>query len=122
MRRVAPSSNGSPARMRAQRRAYWGRMVRRCDRSGLTQGEFCEREGISLASLRAWKYRGLTRAPRRRVRAASRAFVPVRVVEPPSPAAESGRPIELVLTDDRLLRVPVGFDADTLARLVRLLG
>jgi hypothetical protein len=90
-------------------------MVGRAERSGLTQAEFCRREGISLASLRTWKYRRLKPTPP----GPTRAFVPVRLVEP-SPAASG--PIEVVLVGERRLRVAVGFDEQTLLRLVRLLG
>jgi hypothetical protein len=35
----------------------WVKVIARYRRSGLTQREFCEREGVSTASLQHWLYR-----------------------------------------------------------------
>lgn len=38
-------------------REFWERKVGRFERSGRTQREFCEREGLKLETFRAWLYR-----------------------------------------------------------------
>jgi len=108
--------------------------------SGLTMAEFCRRRHIPFPKFRyrfySPRYRiasAVGSAPRvAGVPAASLAdrvahgFVPVHVRPAPVALVDRDRPqpaatLELVLGDQRLVRVPVGFDAATLDRLLDLL-
>jgi hypothetical protein len=108
----------------------WGRLVEEWLGSGLTQEAFCRRRGVSVATLRWWKWRlGREERSARVPPGASGgtpppgSLVPVRIVEsrfPVSQAAslkEAGG-YEVVLPCGWRLHVPVDFDAQSLARLL----
>ena len=121
---------------RAQRRdpdkeRFWRRMLRHWRRSGLSGRDFCGEHGLSEPSFYAWRRQiaerdrersagRAQRAARRQPQPAQPAFVRVAlaapVVEPTPPAA-----LELVLAKGRVLRVGVGFDAELLRQLLRVL-
>lgn len=102
---------------------FWRRMVRRCNRSGLSVRAFCEEQGLSQPSFYAWR-----RTLAARDEAAVR-FVPVHVTsppltsppQPPTTTAGSASALELVLGAGRQLRIGPGFDGPTLRRLLVLL-
>jgi hypothetical protein len=87
----------------------WRERLARWRQGDATVADFCDGEGVSVASFYAW---------RRRLHAATTptTFVPVRVVTPPPPAA-----LEVVLADGRAIRVPAGFDAQHLRAVVAAL-
>lgn len=87
----------------------WRERLARWQQGDATVADFCDDEGVSVASFYAW---------RRRLRAATTpaTFVPVRVVTPPPTAA-----LEVVLAGGRAIRVPVGFDAHHLRAVVAAL-
>jgi transposase len=98
----------------------WRQRLAQWRRSGLTIRRFCERRGLSQPSFYAWR-RELLRRDARCAAATTTApstttFVPVQVVPAPTPS-----PLELVLRGGRILRVPPGFDTDTLRRLLATL-
>jgi transposase-like protein len=100
----------------------WLELVRRWQRSPITVREFCERHQVSEASFYSWRrvlcQRGLfDESMTSGAAAAAPAFVKLSTVV----AEPTGSPIELVLNQQRLLRVRPGFDADMLLELVRLL-
>lgn len=99
-------------------RARWRRLIEEQERSGLSVREFAARRGLSAWSLYGWRSR-LGRG--RRTRAPSRALVPVDVLDTervaPPPNQASG--IEIFVGERALVRVPHGFDA---AELERVLG
>jgi hypothetical protein len=109
--------------------------VAACQRSGLSQAEFCRRRGIPPGTLAFWKYTlkhaaavGPRPAMTKRATPAGPAFLPVRVVSmpappvpPPSgPLTEAGA-IEIVLARDRVVRVRGRVDLTWLGQLVRAL-
>ena len=116
------------------RRAHWQALLEACRRSGLSQAEFCRRRGVPPGTLAFWKHT-LAREARpsrsraRPVRPAPPAFVPVRVVAPPRPAADaSGEPataasgaIEIVLAGGRRVRVRGRVDVPWLGQVIRTL-
>ncbi len=118
--------DNSPA-ARAQRETHWRRLVERWNASGLTKSTFCEREGISGASLHWWLrelerrngrrpgFRSVDKSPAKK--APRPEFVPVQVV--PS-AATAPKPVEVVVAG-YVVRVIPDFDPETLRRLVALL-
>ena len=98
-------------------RDEWTALVAAWRRSGLTQAEFCQREGLSRRTLGWWRWR-LEReaAPAPPSKAE---FVEVQVVEPEPPPDEI-RDFD-VLVAGLVVRVPSGFDEEALGRLVRAL-
>lgn len=104
---------------------FWRRLLRQRLHSELTIHDFCAQHGVTVPSFYAWRRviaerdqqarRGRTRdadGPARPV------FVPVRVV-PAAPASAS--PLEIVLGQGRVIRVPPGFDVATLRQLLAVL-
>ena len=102
-----------------------------CD-SGITQREFCARRKVSIGTLQYW-LRKIARDEERRSPAAPQ-LVEVSLVKaepgtarfaagngPGVLAAEAARSYEVVLTGERRLRIPTGFDAGEVAALVSLL-
>lgn len=108
----------------------WAERVRQLERSGLTAEEFASQRGLKLQRLTFWRWKlqrdGLT-APRGRG-ALQRASVAGRdiagagpkFVELPTATLDaSGAELELVLACGVTLRVPNGFDEQTLKRVLR---
>lgn len=106
----------------ATKQSRWLELIRRWQRSQITVREFCRRQQISEASFFSWRHvlreRGLldelmpSKPP-----VVAPAFVKLTA----SISEPIVSPIELVLSQRRLLRVRPGFDADMLLELVRLL-
>ena len=136
MAKKRPSESAS-APQQEPRSAYWRRQLDACSASGLTQAEFCRRRGLSLASLRWWKWKLKPSPPsakasnsaRRPERAAAgpkpARFLPIRLI--PSGDLETGsleaaepptKVYELVLRGGHRLRVPADFDPAVLHRLI----
>jgi len=117
---------------RPARELYWAAILADFRRSDLTQDEFCRRRQISIHSFRHWLYRRrpdipITPAtPPVPVPAPSSPpqFLPVRIRPEPllTPATSqhggSAATLELVLADERRIRVPSGFDPATLRQLL----
>jgi hypothetical protein len=108
--------------------------VAACQRSGLSQAEFCRRRGIRPGTLAFWKYTLKHAAAGARPTAttppapAGPAFLPVRVLPAPRPpvVVPSEPPperslIEIVLATGRVVRVRGPVDLAWLAHLVRTL-
>lgn len=98
------------------RRAYWQaedarQIVDAWRRSGEPVSGFAKRLGIDPRRLSRWATR--LEAPSEGIR-----FLPVRVAEP---EAGRGAPIHIELPHGRHLRVPPGFAADDLRRILALL-
>ena len=91
---------------------FWRDMLLLWQTSGQTIRAFCQAQRLSEPSFYAWRRRIFAQRERQQP-----AFVPVRVT--PTPTASI--PIELVLGGGRVVRVPPGFDADTLRNLLAVL-
>ena len=118
--------------------AEWAKRVERWKDSGLTAKEFAAETGIKASTLSYWcwkltadarkqgapavgarpaepkRRRGPTRSQRQ---PATASFVEV----PVAAVVSAPEPVEVVLGDVRV-RVPVGFDEETLTRVVRAVG
>jgi transposase len=122
--------------MKRATRAEWARRVARWRRSGLSAKEFAAREGFNASTLTFWSWklgtlkgsvpqgrrtRGGATPGRKQNHAtepdASDAFVGFDLVAPRAASSD----LELVLDDGLRVRVPAGFDAPTLERMVALL-
>lgn len=121
-----PTIGDNTPAARAQRETYWRRLVDRWKASGLPKTTFCEREGISDASLHWWlgqlarrdgQRRGSAPPKAKQIRAKRTAFVPVQVLVAPQPPP---RAVE-VLVAGHVIRVMQDFDPETFRRLVALL-
>ena len=100
----------------AEREAYWRERIAACAASGMSAVRYCREAGIPLANYRWWK----GELKRRSALAVLPAlFAEVRPVSRHCLAVTPS--IEVALAGDRAVRVPEGFDATTLARVVRVL-
>ena len=93
------------------------RLVEAYHGSGLTQVAFARRHGLAPATLSYWLGKGKA-SKRKRPRPTGPALVPVQVVDAPGPVAE---PFEIVLANDRMVRVGPAFDAEALRRLLAVM-
>ena len=113
------------------RARYWRAMVREQARSGLTQAVFCRQRQVNPGTFAWWKHRlrvdtatgtaetaaaGRTRSVRSR-RSAARPK-PLRFMEFELVGTQPTR-YEIVLSGGHVLRVPTGFDPESVTRLVR---
>lgn len=94
-------------------RQLWHQRLQRFQHSNLSVPDFCDREGVSVASFYTWKRRlrdhaTPTTAPTR--------FVPIHVVAPADRA-----PVELVLPSGLILRLSADTDLAWLRQLLDLL-
>lgn len=116
-------------------------MVAQFHRSGLTQTDFCRTRHLSINSFRQWLYRlrhSTPAADRRRTRISistkpaparpeNPAFLPVHIRPEHFATADSRNdvvaalPLEVILSHDRRIRIPVGFDPTTLRQLLEVL-
>lgn len=112
-------------RPRNLRPAEARRLLLAFERSGLSLAEFERRHDLSRNRLSWWRKRLGTTATATDTRPtpASVTFLPVRVEVPPRavPPPVAAAPIELVLPDGTLVRVPSTFDVATLTRLLDVL-
>lgn len=90
---------------------FWRDMLLLWQTSGQTIRAFCQAQRLSEPSFYAWR-RFIAQRERQQP-----AFVPVRV----TPTPTTPIPLELVLANGRVVRVPPGFDADTLRHLLAVL-
>jgi transposase len=91
---------------------FWRELIDRWRVSGQSVAAFCADHRVSEATFYSWRKRLAARA-RGPARPAP-AFAPVRVVSDPT--------AEVVLPTGLVVRVPVGTDPATVARLVAALG
>jgi hypothetical protein len=125
------------------RKRYWSAVIADFRRSGLTQVEFCRRRHISVHSFRSWLYNlrhGLPTAdlsdtpsptPVPATASSSPAsFLPVHVRSARSASSvatfdhvvsKSPPALELVLSGEHFVRIPLGFDPATLHQLLDVL-
>ncbi len=111
--------------MDRESRETWAKRVERWKDSGLTAKEYAAELGINAHSLSWWRWRlssagsPTPRAARSRRRASRDSAAPLTFVE--LPAAATSEPFEVVLPSSVRVRVPAGFDAAALGRLLDVL-
>jgi len=112
------------------KRRFWGAQLTAWQQSGLTQAEFCRRQGLDRRRFHCWKdllerERSAEPAPAAAPVLPPVRFVPVTVGLPtPMSTAPGGSPTRATLTlVTGAYRIEVGdnFNADTLARLLTTL-
>jgi hypothetical protein len=116
-------------------RTEWAKWVERWKDSGLSAKEFAAETGVKSSSLSYWKWKlgtGDERGNKRtgasavvldsKPRAIRRPFGRARFVEVSAgTAATTSSMLEIVLSGGARVRVPAGFDEETLTRVVRVL-
>ena len=95
----------------------WRRRLGQWRRSGLSVRAFCATHGLREPNFYAWR----RELARRAAAGAASSDLPAAVFVPVRVAPEAAVPLELVLSGGRILRVPAGFDAVTLRRLLATL-
>jgi len=110
------------------REKFWRRTIRDQQRSGLSVRDFCHRQGLKDWSFRWWRQELARRdqlpsmAPASEPTEAVPVFLPVRVVELQAVSPPPTPPIEIVLDGGPTVRVPAGFDPQTLGDILTVLG
>ena len=112
----------SRTRTDSDRRTRWTaeeatRLLRALEESGLSQREFCEREGLIPERLRRWQ----RKLGRQRI-GSSPSGLEVRPVQLLGHDRMDGKPFELELPEGVRLQVPCDFDEGSLRRLLGVLG
>jgi transposase len=97
-------------------RAEWAERVERWEASGLSAAAFAARERLAAKSLVWWRWK--LRASPLAPTALPLDFLPVRVVSTATARASMTGPIEVVLPNGRIVRVPAGFDEADLERVL----
>lgn len=110
--------------MARETREIWKKRVERWVDSGLTAKEFAAEIGVNVNTLAHWKWRLSKEAAPRLAAVGAPSFVEVvaPLVGKEVAAAPAPQPLELVLPDGLVVRVPPRFDADSLRRVVDALG
>jgi transposase-like protein len=116
-----PRRGRSTTRTDSERRTRWtaeqaGRVLRSLEESGLSQKEFCERQGLIPERLRRWQ----RKLGHRRI-ASSLSGLELRPVQVVGHDRMDGRPFELELAEGVRLQVPCDFDEGSLPRLLGVL-
>lgn len=100
-------------------REVWEKRVRRLCESDLTDVEFAAELGVNINTLRAWKYK-LGASKRSRSRRATQKKPTFVEMTAPASAVAAASDLEVIIHGARV-RVPVGFDDATLARVLSIL-
>ncbi len=113
--------------MARETRETWKKRVERWANSGRTAKEFAAQIGVNPQTLTYWKWR-LSSEATPTPRAAAVPAIPsfVEVVAPlladEAPTSAGSQPLELLLPRGLVLLIPPTFDAETLRRVVDVLG
>lgn len=86
---------------------------------GLSRREYCQRHQLALSTFDYWRRR-LRKEGAPATSSSSRALEVVRV-EVDMASVVGSAPLELVVGNGRMIRIPAGFDAGTLERLLVVL-
>lgn len=100
-------------------RAEWDERLKRWAKSGASIEAFAARERIDPKQLKWWRWK-LRPAALPAPEAPAPTFVPVHVVDSCSRRSEAGAALEIVLPNGWVLRVPAGFDAVELERVLAI--
>ena len=109
-------------------REVWAKRVRRLKESDLMTAEFAAEIGVNAHTLSHWKWR-LSKKGGDPVRRRKRPKQPrpakatfVEVTPPPSTWWASSERVEVVVDERHVVRVPDGFDPETLRRVLEVVG
>ena len=99
------------------RQEAWRDRVRRWEQSGMGRAEFAAIEGVNASTLGWWRSELVKRDAAQRQGVVALA----RVTVTPDALSACTSPLEVVTRRGATVRVPVGFDAPTLGRLLAVL-
>lgn len=97
----------------------WRAVIDDFHRAGLKQAEFCRRRGLSLHAFRKYLYGS---QPTTAVTPPAKFLPLTTLAEISQPERSEPDPIVLILPRGRRVAVAPGFDAETLGRLLNVLG
>jgi len=105
-------------------RSDYEKLLTEQESSGLSLRAFAESRGVNVATFYGWHRR--LRPKRAQHKKGGPALVPVRVVDPVTEATPACGPappqtFEVTIPGERVISVPVGFDAQELRRLLSVL-
>jgi hypothetical protein len=98
---------------RASKADLWLKRVRAFERSGLRRRQWCDRNGVALATLDYWRSRLRTAAP------VSQSLVPIVVTDAPSSCGSSAPGVIEIECAGVRLRADAGVDAAWLCSVLR---
>ena len=107
--------------MARQKAEDWRARLARLETSGLTVAEFSLRERVDARQLRWCKWRLSQETSRAARPTRGPGFAPV-VIEATTVTSAGTSPIEIVLPGGASVRVGVGFDVETLRRVLAVMG
>lgn len=99
-------------------RDVWERRVARWAKSGLSRGEFADREGVKATTLGWWRWALRTTAPKESGALVKRdvAFIEIEALATDAPIER----IEVALANGRVVRVPSQFNEQELGRVLAI--
>ena len=108
------------SRSAAERQAYWRDQLLRWSESGLSQRQFCQQQGLSPHAFTWWKarYRAELNLPYRAVKKGSAKNITGRFVEVMVASHTPELLYEVVLPNNRAIRLAERFDPDVLKKLI----
>ena len=101
---------------KTSRAAYWRKHISKWSKSGLTQAEYCRRNGLSAAAFHWWKGELRRKSKAQKASPTSIQFVEVQGVSPTHGSRNES--YEVLLSRDRTIRVGHDFDSEVLKRLI----
>lgn len=117
--------SGRAVRGARRSRGGWSEAIAEWRASGLAAEEFCRRRGLVMSTFQWWRWR-LGRSTSDEPPGAVPGFAAVRVVGADAGGGlehgRSGEALELLLPSGVRLRVPAGFDEQTVAGVLWALG
>lgn len=108
-------------RSRKDKIAFWSAAVQACEKSGLTQQEFCKAQGLCSSTFRYWKKELAAKGALLSKSAPELVPVPVSSPSPAIPKAEPSGLISLTVRSRYHLDIPDGFQAATLEKILLVL-
>lgn len=102
-----------------ERAAYWRRVLRDWEQSGLSQAKFCRRRGLAAVTFAWWKRR-LRQLDESRGASHQAGFVELAL--PGRQMPSGGFAYELALPGGACLRITADFDPERVARLLQILA
>jgi transposase len=101
-------------------RSEWEERLKRWAKSGRSIEAFAAREGIDPRRLKWWQWKLRASSQPEPSPLPEPRFVPVRVVDSGADGADGAAPLEIVLPNGRVVRVPAAFDAVALEQVLAI--
>ena len=101
---------------KTSRSVYWQKHISEWSESNLTQAEYCRRNNLSAAAFNWWKRQLRKKSKTKKDSSISMQFVEVHGVHPAH--SDNDETYEILLSQNRAIRVGHIFDSDVLKRLI----